>query len=71
MKEAAHLHIIDTVKDVEITRRIVFHIPRVGDEIRLGGKNSEKYYQVVHVVWAYDEDSPFERVNIGVAEVEI
>ena len=70
-KEQAYLHIIDADKDVEIVRRIVCFIPRVGDEIRLGGKGKEKYYKVTMIVWAYDEDSVFERVNVGVTEITI
>ena len=65
----AYLHIIDVDTDVELTRRIVSHVPRVGDEIRLGGRENEKYYKITIVVWVYDEDSSFERVNIGVTRV--
>ena len=68
---SAYLHIIDVDTDVEINRRIVSHVPRVGDEIRLGGRENEKYYKITIVVWVYDEDSSFERVNIGVTRVAV
>ncbi len=66
-----YLHIIDVDTDVEITRRLVSYVPRVGDEIRIGGKENEKYYKITIVVWVYDEDSSFERVNIGVTRVAV
>ena len=44
-------------------------LPLVGDEIRLGNVDNEKFYVVTKRVWAYDEqDNLFERVNIGISE---
>ncbi len=63
------LHIID-VDDSSIYRALSSKVPRVGDEIRLGGEGSERYYEVLAVIWVYDEpDCPYERVNIGVEKI--
>lgn len=44
-------------------------VPRVGDEIRFGLAGYEKFYQVIKVVWAFDEESLFQRVNVGIKEL--
>lgn len=62
-----YAHFIDEATGKNVTRLAVLCVPRVGDEIRIGGSGSERYYKVTRVIWVYDEpDSPYERVNIGV-----
>jgi hypothetical protein len=52
-----------------LTKVVTKFVPRVGEEIRLGGEGNEKYYKTTRVIWAYDEfDSLCERVNIGIIE---
>lgn len=46
--------------------RLLTHVPRVGDEIRMG-ENS--YHKVTQVIWCYDEEGAHERVNIGTERV--
>jgi hypothetical protein len=47
-------------------KRTINHAPSVGDEIRMPG---ERYFKVTVLVWVYDEDdSPFQRLNIGITE---
>ena len=66
------LHVIRNDDDKLIGREHVSHVPRVGDEIRMGGEGNEKYYKVIMVIWIYDEPGcPFERVNIGVEEATV
>lgn len=49
-------------------RNTLHHVPRVGDEVRFA---ENVYYKVLTVVWVYDEDeSPYERANIGITEAE-
>jgi len=63
------IHFIDNKTNQIILRKLSSHAPRLGDEIRFGGKGNEKFYKVIHVVWAYDEDNcPVDRVNIGVTD---
>lgn len=70
MKEVC-IHIIDSYTDRLITKEFATHVPRVFDDIRVGGEGNERYYTVEAVVWVYDEpESPYERVNIGVTEYE-
>ena len=46
-----------------------YHVPRVGDEIRVGGETNEAFYTVKRIVWVYDEPAyPCQRVNIGIAK---
>ncbi len=50
-------------------KKITTHIPATGDELRLGGEGSEKFFKVEHRVWVYDEPYyPFGRINIGISE---
>ena len=66
------LHIINDNNDKIIGKPLVLAVPRIGDEIRLGGEGAERYYKVILVVWIYDElESPFERVNIGVDPIKL
>lgn len=44
--------------------RIMNHIPRVGDTVRV---SETTYGKVYEVVWCFDETNPIgERVNIGI-----
>ena len=63
------IHFIDDENDQIVLWKLASHTPRVGDEIRFGGVGKEKFYEVVRVVWVYDEDEqPTDRVNIGVTK---
>ncbi len=62
-----HIHIIEDGSDSIVGKKFVSQVPRTGDEIRLAGPDNERFYTVTRVVWAYDEDGPFERANVGVA----
>jgi len=67
-KEKVSIHFIHD--DELFFKQVSAHVPVVGDEIRLGGEGSEKYYTVNHRVWVYDEpECPFSRVNVGVSLV--
>jgi hypothetical protein len=69
MNNKANIQIHIVCDNKEIAREWVCHVPRLGDEIRLGGPDDERFYAVERIVWVYDEkDNPFDRVNIGVAE---
>lgn len=47
------------------------HCPVIGDEIRIGGKNNEKFYKVICRIWVYDEpDCPHQRINIGLEKIK-
>jgi len=66
-----YVHFIDECNNEILFKQLIFNVPRVGDQIRLGGKGNEKYYVVNRVFWVYDEpDSPYYRVNIGVSADE-
>jgi hypothetical protein len=68
----AQVHFIDNDNFKTILRKLLYHIPAVGDEIRIGGVGKEKYYKVIRRVFALDEpDCPCERVNIAIEECEI
>lgn len=61
------IHFIDDVTGDMVLRRVEWHAPRVGDEIRFGGEGAEKYYKVNRLVWCYDEPTAFySRLNVGV-----
>lgn len=48
--------------------RTVYHVPRVGDELRI---SENLYFEVTAVVWVYDEEVyPFARANIGIIEAQ-
>jgi hypothetical protein len=50
-----------------IAKRLLPFVPNVGDEVRI--KDGE-YFKVTLVVWVLDEDdSPYQRVNVGLADV--
>jgi len=52
--------------DRRVYERVMSHVPRVGDEIRI---NDDTYYKVNRIVWVYDEaDSPYERCIIELVE---
>lgn len=70
-KDKVCIHFIDTEADKIVAKSTVFHVPRVGDEIRLhGGAGKGKFFEVIQVVWVYDEpDSLWARVNIGVEKL--
>jgi len=58
---------------VHVDRGLLFRerinsVPRVGDEVRIGGRDNEKYFEVVKVVWVFDEDDFSQRVNIGLKD---
>ncbi len=61
--ERTKAHFINNADDILICKVSVNQVPRVNDEVRFGGKGSEKYYRVSLVVFVYDEDQ--DRVNIG------
>jgi len=64
---AISAHFIHEEKGL-IARMTIDHAPMAGDEIRLAG---ERYYKVTRRVWVYDEeDTPFQRLNIGVVDVD-
>ena len=70
-KADIQIHLIDNKDDRLISKQLVCHAPRLGDEIRVGGAGNENYYKVILVVWVYDEpECPFDRVNIGVESTE-
>jgi len=51
-----------------LTKRLAYFAPRPGDEIRIGGEGSEKFYTIGRVVWVYEEpEYPFSRLNVGVS----
>jgi hypothetical protein len=56
-------HFINNEDDRIISKRSISVVPRVGDELRFGGRDAEVYYKVILVVFVYDE--PIDRVNIG------
>jgi hypothetical protein len=56
-------HFINNEDDKVISKILIDHVPRVGDEARFGGAGHEKYYKVTLVVFVYDE--MHDRVNIG------
>lgn len=60
-----YLHVIDEGTDKIIMKRLVASVPRPNDEIRIGGAGNERYYKITRVVWVFDEDNPWQRVNIG------
>lgn len=60
-----YLHVIDEDDDTIIMKRLVASVPRPNDEIRVGGEGNERYYKITRVVWVFDENSPWQRVNIG------
>jgi hypothetical protein len=63
------MHVIHEDSGKMIDRASVFHVPRVGDEIRYGEEGKEKYYRVTRVVWAFDESAfSMNRVNVGVVD---
>lgn len=38
--------------------------------VRIGGEGHEVFYRVTLVVWVYDEDdTPYERVDVGVTKI--
>lgn len=67
MKNKILAHLINIVSGKLIAQKTIFYVPRVGDEIRLSEK---EFYLVVKVVWCYDEDSVFSRVNIGIKKIK-
>lgn len=67
LKNEAYAHILHVDRGIMLARKTLSFVPRVGDEIRLA---EDKYYKVTLVVWVYDEpDRPYQRVNIGVEDV--
>lgn len=65
------IHFIDNSLGNIILTTFAKHVPRAGDEIRIGGPGNEVFYMVCRLVWAYDEsESPIERVNIGVTRIQ-
>ena len=59
------IHFIDEYNNRVIAKPLASHVPDVGDEIRIGGVDNEKYYRVLRRVWVYDEEPGVDRVNIG------
>lgn len=65
-----YIHFIHQKSGSIVLKKLTCNAPRVGDEIRLGGLNNERYYKVTDVVWVYDEpEQPTDRVNVGVVLV--
>jgi hypothetical protein len=62
---------IHFIEDNLVFKKYSYNVPRVGDEIRVGGDGDERYFKVDIVVWVYDEPlTPYERVNIGISRIE-
>lgn len=64
MSDKISAHIIHEERGV-LAKPLLNQVPRKGDEIRLSG---ERYFEVTIVVWALDEQGPYQRVNIGVKD---
>ena len=66
------IHFIeDDEKNRVLSKRLACGVPRVDDEIRLGGPDGQLFYRVTKVVWVYDEpESLWDRVNVGVVAVD-
>jgi len=60
------MHVINMEDNRILLKPVCACVPSVGDEIRTGGEDHEKFYKVVSVVWVFDEYCPQKRVNIGV-----
>ena len=67
MNKTTSMHLIEG--DTILNRLPVSTIPRVGEEVRLGGKGEERFYRVTRVVHAFDEFSVYDRVNVGLERI--
>lgn len=48
-----------------IIKKLLYHVPRIGDEVRLIKNKRINYYIVKRIVWVYDEPGCINsRVNI-------
>ena len=54
-----------------VARQLLKVVPRVGEQIRLGGEGNEKYFIVTLVIHCLDEEGPYPRINIGVVDEAI
>lgn len=60
LESKVNIHFI--VKNKLKYTKIVEHVPKKGDEVRF---NVDEFYEVVRVVWVYDEpNEPWSRANI-------
>ncbi len=59
-----HLHIYaGPEEDAKLlTKLYVFNPPRLGDEIRI----KDRVYKVMMLIWCYDEEVDYERMNLRV-----
>lgn len=66
IEQQVQLHFI--VNNYLRFKKIVCHVPRVGDEVRF---ENDTFYIVTKVVWVYDEpEQPWGRANVGLEPVE-
>lgn len=70
-EKTTKIHFIEEGTDHLLFFKYTSHVPSPGDEIRIGGEGNEKFYKVTRIVWVYDEEDPFERVNVGIEKVEL
>lgn len=65
------LHFIEEKTQKLRFKKHAANVPRVGDECRFGGEGNEIYFEVTRIVWVYDEEnSPFDRANIGIKRLD-
>ena len=71
MRANIKIHFINEESGKMVAMEYVWHVPRVGDEIRTGGEGNEQYHRVTRVIWVYDEEMllNYDRVNVGVSKV--
>ena len=66
-----YAHVMREDNGEMLTKSKMSGAPRVGEEIRMGGKDYERYYRVARVIWWLDEDHVNgQRVNIGVVPID-
>ena len=67
MQEVKKVKVHFFVDDKCWAARFIYHVPRVGDEVRFHG---DKYFTVKMLVWPMDEEEcPHERCNIVLEKV--
>jgi hypothetical protein len=64
------IHFIDEKTDKVLWKEFSNYAPRIGETVRFGGFGNEKYFKIIEVVWCYDEEGPYERLNVGVSRIE-
>jgi hypothetical protein len=66
-----YIHVINDTDDSVITHLNTAQVPQKGEIIRLGIKGVVRFFEVIAVVWIFDERHPLERVNLGVVEQDV